>query len=103
MTALPTPVVRSGRRLGAGPGHHALGLEWLNGRPIAALLVISVAMAMMAAPGIVATLSMILGDRLDGPGAPWPMPFDVALVIESGRILLTLALATVVTKATEQE
>jgi hypothetical protein len=103
MIASPTPVVRSGRRLGAGPGHHALIPEWLSGRSVAALLLIGVAMAMMAAPGIVAASSMILGDQLNSPRAPWAMPFGAALVIESGRVLLTLALAAGVIRTTEQE
>lgn len=99
----PSPPARSGRRFGAGPGHHSLSATWLSGQATVPLLVISAALALMAAPGIVAALSLILGGRLAVPSAPWAMPFDVALVIESGRALLFLALATRVFATTEPE
>jgi hypothetical protein len=98
-----TPVVRSGRRLSAGPGHHSPVPGRLYVRPIATLLVVGLAMALMVGPGLVALLSMIWAGRPDEPKAFPFIPVDVMLLLGSGRIVLAMALAHSVIRAEETE
>jgi hypothetical protein len=96
----PYPLVSSGRRPSAGPGPQ-FARPSLSIRPAASLIVIGVAAALMLSPAIVAVLSVTFAGRLDELGIQSIVPFQLVPIIESGRLLFTLALATKVMRATE--
>jgi hypothetical protein len=98
----PYPLVSSGRRPSAGPGPQSARPS-LSIRPAASLIVIGLAATLMLSPAILAVLSMISSVRLDELGVQSIVPFHLASILESGRLLFTLALATKVMRATEQE
>ena len=54
-------------------------------------------------PALIAVLSMIFAGRLDAPGFQPIVPFSLVPVLESGRVLVTLALAANVIRAKELE
>jgi hypothetical protein len=72
----------------------------LSARPAASLIVAGLAAALMFGPAIVA-LPLIFAGHSDGPGLQPIVTLNLAPVLESGRILLTLALATKVMRTTE--
>ena len=102
MNQPPYPLVSSGRRPSAGPGPQ-FGRPSFSIRPAASLIVIGVAVALMLSPAIVAVLSVTFAGRLDELGVQSIVPFHLASILESGRVLLTAALATKVIRATELE
>jgi hypothetical protein len=102
LTRPPSPLVRSGRRSRAGPGHQ-FGCPLYFARPIASLIVIGLVATLVLVPALVAVLSVILAGRLVGPSVQPTMPFDLAPVLESGRVLFTLALAIKVMRTKEME
>ena len=93
-----TPLDRSGRRLCAGPGPQP-GHLLLPQQPVALLIVIIVAAALMLSPAAVVAWSIISAGQTDVLDIHstlnwWP-------ILLSGRIVVALALATNVMRATE--
>ncbi len=102
MNQSPYPLVSSGRRPSAGPGHQS-GRPSFSIRPASSLIVISVAAVLMLSPAIVAVLSVTVAGRLGEVDVQPMVPFHLGSILESGRLLFTMALATRVMRATEQE
>lgn len=102
MTRPLPPLVRSGRRQCAGPGHQFCRPPF-SIRPIASLIVIGLAATLMLSPAVVGVLSMIFARQLDGPGVQPIVPLPLVSILESGRVLCTLALATKVMRTSELE
>jgi hypothetical protein len=67
------------------------------------LIVIGLTVTLMLSPAIVAGLSMMFAGRLPEPKFQPIAPFHLMPILESGRVLLTLALATKVMRTTELE
>lgn len=57
----------------------------------------------MLSPAVVGVLSMIFARQLDGPGVQPIVPLPLVSILESGRVLCTLALATKVMRTSELE
>jgi len=72
-------------------------------RPIAGLTVIGLVAILMLGPAVVAALSVILAGQPGGPSVQPAVPLPLAPILESGRALLTLALAIKVMRTSEQE
>jgi hypothetical protein len=102
LTRPPSPLVRSGRRSCAGPGHQ-FGRPLYSARPIASLIVIGLVATFVLGPALVAVLSIIFAGRLDGPNAQPIVPFNLVPILETGRVLVTLALATKLIRTREWE
>lgn len=98
----PFPLVCSGRRSTAGPGRQ-FGWHSLSIRSMASLIVLALVATLMLSPVVVAVLSMIFTDRLAQPSVQPIVPVNPVLILESGRVLFTLALATRVMRTAEQE
>jgi hypothetical protein len=98
----PYPLVSSGRRPSAGPEPQSARPSFSR-RPAAGLIVIGVAAALMLSPAIVAVLSVTMAGRFDQLGIQSTVPFHLVPIFESGRVLITAALATKVMRATELE
>ena len=99
MTYPPSLLVRSGRRFGAGPGHQPAtpGL----GRALTIALLLGLCTALVVLPACVATLSMVSGVRLDVLVDPWVTRLTVMPVLETGRMLMTVALAATIIRSPE--
>jgi hypothetical protein len=67
------------------------------------LIVIGLAATLMLSPAVVAVLAMTSAVRLDELGFQSIVPFHLESILESGRLLFTLALAIKVMRATELE
>ena len=98
----PSPLVRSGRRRCAGPGHQFAPPPEVT-RPIASLVVIGLVATLVLGPALIAVLSMIFAGRLDPLGFQPVVPFNLVAMLESSRVLVTLVLATSVIRARELE
>ena len=96
MTRPPFPLVVSGRRPSAGPEH-----QFGRMQASATLIVIALVATLLLGPALIAVLSMIFAGRLDGPSVQPIVPFQ--LILESGRVLVTLALVAKVIKTGELE
>jgi len=102
VTCPPSLLVRSGRRIGAGPGHQASAPEGL-GRALAAALLAVLCTALMVSPALLATLSTVFVGRLHLQTVPWVEPLKGIPVLEAGRLLVTVALVTKVIRTKELE
>ncbi|HLQ16332.1 MAG TPA: hypothetical protein VK256_10815 [Candidatus Eisenbacteria bacterium] len=102
MTYPPSLLVRSGRRLGAGPGHQASAPEGL-GRALAAALLVVLCTALMVSPALLAAMWVVFAGGLVEQPAPWVEHLHGIPVLEAGRVLVTVALVTKVTRAKELE
>jgi hypothetical protein len=100
MTQPSPPLVRSGRRPCAGPGHQFDRPSFFT-QLTAGLLVIGLAATLMSIPAVVAVMSMIFADRLETPSVESNTPVALAPVLALGRVLFTLALATSVVRTAE--
>src|SRR5260370_15566168 len=74
VTCPPSLLVRSGRRLGAGPGHQASAPERL-GRALAAALPVVLCTALMASPALLAAMWAVSA----GARRNWPAPSGLDL------------------------
>jgi hypothetical protein len=72
-------------------------------RPIAGLIVIGLIATLVVGPAFVGVLSVILGGQPHGPNLPPTVPVPLVPILESGRVLLTLALAIKVMRTSELE
>jgi hypothetical protein len=88
----------SGRRIGAGPGLRAATAEGF-GRAFATTLVVGLCTVLMASPALLAALSIVVDLQI----APWLTRLKVMPVLEAGRLLVTLVLATRVIATKELE
>jgi len=102
MTRPPFPLVSPGRRPSAGPGRQ-FGRPSFSMRSTASLIVLALAATLMLSPVVIAVLSMIFTGRLAQPSLQPIVPIHPVLILESGRVLFTLALATKVMRTTELE
>jgi hypothetical protein len=98
----PFPLVCSGRRSTAGPGRQ-FGWHSLSIRSMASPIVVALAATLVLSPVVVAVLSMIFTDPLAQPSVRPIVPVNPVVILESGRVLFTLALATRVMRTAELE
>jgi len=102
VTYPPSLLVRSGRRIGAGPGHQASAPEGL-GRALAAALLVVLCTGLMVSPALLAVIWVVFAGRPVEQPALWVERLHGIPVLEAGRVLVTVALVTKVTRTKELE
>jgi hypothetical protein len=98
----PLSLLDPGRRIGAGPGFQPSASKGL-GRALAIALLLVMCSALMLAPAVIATVSMVLVSRMQVQTAPWVGHLKLMPALEGGRVLVTVALITKVVKTKEPE
>lgn len=98
----PLSLLGPGRRIGAGPGFQPCASKGL-GRALAIALLVVLCSALVVAPAVIATVSMVLVSRMQVQTAAWVGHLKLMPVLEGGRVLVTVALVTKVVKTKEPE